>query len=814
MQTPWPKDKTFSQQRSFIVTMLLPQSAIFRYSLSLCIAFTPLTCAINALAENANTEEWHITADRIMRFDNPETIVAEGNIQLIKREKTKPQLPEKTNGNTEWSHLLKDQPQSPPPEKAAAVQQEEARFETKATIKADWMAYDVAQGTIKLRGNVDISSGEEHLVAEHGVVDMNQDTGTFADATVTLQKNALHLEGKTVEKTGVLTYHIVDGWAITCKVNKGETPPWSFTSSDATVTQGGYAVMKNTTFNIRGVPVFYTPYMVIPAKNARESGFLFPELSHSINNGYGFIIPYFYNISDSADATFFAEYYQKRGFMPGAEFRYVLSDDDKGTFAASFLNDSLSAPPGGRTADQTSYYNATQFTHTNSDRYWLRGKIDKSFGDSVIVRVDLDVVSDRDYLTEFTSGGYTGFNESNNRFLQAYGRGFQDASQDQRENSIGVLKTWTGMSLVSNVLAINDVRVPTSGPSPLWQLPGVGFSGSTPIKGSKFNFSWDADYVDYWRQDGVGAQRLDLYPRISTPIPLGNYLESRAEVGARQTFYDIQSHGDSIWDQGTGPSRTLYTFHTDIGTTLARDYGIQAGDFNVLNHKLRPYVQYDYLPEKDQTTLPYFDSVDRIQPANTITYGVDNFFNLFKSATNRDFNSNSELTYVKMKQSYYLGDVRQNILYDSNNNLLPTDETNKALSPVDTKFGWKLTPNLDLIYKDDLDVYGHGFLVHALGGSYRTSRGDIFDLDYSYYKLLDIHQINFHTQAQLFSNIRGEFLISRSLSQSQTNNEYVSLVYQAACWSVQLRSAYTPTDSSIMLIFSLANMGAGLPITL
>ena len=577
---------------------------------------------------------------------------------------------------------------------------------------------------------------------------------------------------------------------------------------------GGYALMRNTTFNIRGVPVFYTPYMVIPAKDTRETGFLFPELSHSTNNGYGFILPFFYNISDSADATFYSQYYQNRGFMPGAEFRYVLRDDDKGTFAVNYLNDRLSAPANDRSSDQIAYYDNTQFTHTNSDRYWLRGKIDSTIGDGLIVRMDIDDVSDRDYLTEFSAGMYTGFNEANNRFLQAYGRGFQDYTQDQRENSIGVMKTWTGMSLVTTATAINDVRVPTPGPTPLWQLPGIDFSGVTPIRGSKFNFSWDANYVDYWRQDGVGGQRLDLYPRISTPLPLGDYLESRAEVGARQTFYDVTSYGDGDWNQGNNPTRTLYDFHTDIGTTLARDYDIQAGDFHVLDHKVRPYVQYDYLPNVDQTSLPDYDTVDRIQPANTITYGVDNFFDLFKNSSNRDFSSNSELTYVKIKQSYYLGDVRQNIIYDSNNNPLPTDETNKPFSPIDMKFGWKLTPNFDVIYGDDFDVYGHGFLIHSLGGLYKSTTGDTFGLDYSYNKLLDVNQINVQTQAQLFSNIRGEFMISRSLSQSQTNNENVSLIYQAACWSVQIRSAYTPTDSSIMLIFNLNNMGAALPISL
>ena len=220
--------------------MLLPQSAIFKCSLPFALPLFPWPARLSAFAEGINTEEWNITADRIIRFDNPESIVAEGNIQLIKREKVLPQQPKpKAGGDTGPSGIQESAAQAAPPPPVDTAKKQEEHFETKATIKADWMAYDVAQGTIKLRGHVDIVSGEERLVAEHGVVNLSQDTGSFSDATVTLSKNALHLEGKTVEKTGVLTYHIVDGWAITCKVDKGETPPWSFSSNDATVTQGG-----------------------------------------------------------------------------------------------------------------------------------------------------------------------------------------------------------------------------------------------------------------------------------------------------------------------------------------------------------------------------------------------------------------------------------------------------------------------------------------------------------------------------------------------------------------------------------------------
>jgi LPS-assembly protein len=781
-----------------------------------------LSFPADVFADKVNTEEWQITADRIIRYDDPQSIVAEGNIQLVKREKL-PEKPSPKASVDKWAALLQEKPQieQKTPKDLDAAQKD--HYETRVTIKADWMAYDVTFGTIKLRGHVDIVSGDEHLVADQGVVNLTRDTGTFSDATITLKKNSLHLEGKAVEKTGVNTYHIVDGWAVTCKVVEGETPPWSFSSNDTTITQGGYALMKNARFNIKGVPVFYTPYMVIPTKNTRETGFLFPEMSHSSNSGYGIDLPFFYNISDSADLTIFSQYYVKRGFMPGAEFRYVLKPDDKGTFAASFLNDKLSGPVDGRNSTEISYYNSTLFTHTNSDRYWVRGKVDTTFGNDWIARVDLDIVSDRDFLTEFSSSSYTGFTQSNARFLETFGRGFQDRTEDQRQNTVGVLKSWTGMSLVTNVLAVNDVRAPKSSPTPLWQLPGIDFSGVTPIRDSKFNFSWDANYVDYWRQNGIGAQRVDLYPKVSMPIPLGPYFESRAEAGVRETLYDVQTHGDGVWTKGDNPNRTVYNFHSEIGTTLARDFNIPLFGFNGISHKMRPFIQYDYLPKTDQTALPFFDSVDRIEPANTVTYGINNFFDLFKNAKTQDGTPIKELGYFKIKQSYYLDGVRRDIylndintsnLLDSNNYPLPPDEIDKPFSPISMKLGWKLTRDLDIIYKNDLDVYSHGFLDHGLETSYKNSRGDIFDLDYRYNKLQDIEQINFHIKTQLLSNVRGEFRISRSLSQSQTNEEDLALTYLAPCWSMQLRTTYTPTDTGVMLIFSLANIGASLPFSL
>ena len=275
------------------------------------------------VAEEISTAEWNISADNVMRYEQPNSIIAKGNVILEKKELLPPKPPKSRSNVSSWAELLEENVQEPEVLAEEVDQDIKPQYKTAVTIRADWIVYDVELQSIKAKGNVQIDTGEDHLTAKEGTLNLINETGKFTDATILRKKQSLHLEGKTIEKTGFDTYTIIDGWVITCKLENGQTPPWSFSSSKTDITQGGYAVLKNAMFNIKNVPVLYSPYLIVPVKNTRQTGFLFPKFSQSKNSGFGFNLPFFLNISDSMDATFFPEYFQNRGFMPGAEFRYV-----------------------------------------------------------------------------------------------------------------------------------------------------------------------------------------------------------------------------------------------------------------------------------------------------------------------------------------------------------------------------------------------------------------------------------------------------------------------------------------------------------
>ena len=738
-------------------------------------------------AEKLSTEEWNISADNVIHYDNPNSIVAKGNVILEKKKQLPVHPPETKADVTSWAELLEEDVEIPEITADEITDKAETVYKTTLTIKADWIVYDVELQSIKAKGNVLIITDEDQLRATEGVIKLADETGQFTDATITRTRNSLHFEGKLIEKTGFDTYHIVDGWVITCKVEEGETPPWSFSSADADIRQNGYAFLKHAKFKIKNVPVFYTPYLVLPVKNTRQTGFLFPEFSSSSNGGFGFNLPFFLNISESMDATFFPEYFVNRGFMPGLEFRYVEKASDKGMFSANYLDDKLSDP------SETDYFKDTGYTHTNSDRYWLRGKADHVFADNWQSRLDFDIVSDQDYLTEFKSGS-TGFSKNQEEYLDIFGRGFQNDTDRLRKNTLKVLRSWNGISFETSFLAINQADSdPDETDTPLWKLPSVDFTGAVPLGSSNLTLDWEADYVNYWREDGIGGHRVDINPTIGMPIPLSPYLESRAEIGVRDTAYYVQSFGDAQWDNDDSQNRLMAEFETEVATTLEKDFFSDGQGSRSSSHQVRPFIKYNYIPDVDQEELPDFDDVDLIAEKNTITYGIDNFINSFTYGKN-NMEKIREYAYLKIDQSYDLRD----------------EVSDQPFSDIYTQIGWKPTDKAKVIYKNYYDVYDTKSNSHTFESEYINSRGDYFSLDYSYKPEDDIEQINADIMARLFSRWVAGGGIQYSIAYEETNNANVSLTYEALCWSVKLETQYTPADTTFLVLFRLANIGSSL----
>ena len=734
---------------------------------------------------------WEITADSLVRLDEPNSILAEGNVVMIRPKNLGPG----------------------------------GMF-----IRADWARYDVERGTVKARGNVYILSGRDEITAKSVDMDLGSETGTFRDSTIFMAENHMYVTGQEVVKTGEFSYTLKKGWATACKPEEGKSPPWSFTSSTTKLTVDGMAQMTNAVFHVKNAPLAYTPYFTFPAKTKRESGLLFPEWSHSSRSGLGLMVPLFLNVSPSTDITLYPGYLSERGVQYGAEFRYVKGPESYGTFMLSYMRDDLVEG-----ADLTNEYKTDDFIRRETNRYWLRGKANHDFGDNLTGRLDLDLVSDQDYLQEFQEGSM-GYTASNLLFLDQFGRDLREETIYERESSLQLVKVWSNMIASGELRTRQDTRhdillgtddgdgvleegeysILSRTTSPLQALPRLDFTGRIPISGTRMSTAWDSEYVNYWREEGVGTQRLDLHPKLISFLPRGGWLEGKLSGGARETAYQLESYGDSSWDKERFQDRQAYDFTGNMATILLRDFDLGQSDW--LEHMIRPNLVYEYLTRTQELpnigdSLGYFDGVDRLERKNWLTWQFNNYFTSGGVTKKGDF-WNRNLGMFKVLQTY---DLREENPESSG---LPVEGRRYDWSDLRFEATVSPVPNWALGYQTNVSMYGKNVTRYELLNQYNFTGGHSLGLNYRYlqdsgmiapYFYTDLgestHDLIGMAGVRLTETLSADAYLVKSFSEDHTVESRVRLIYQPACWMVELETSKTPDDQRVMLIFSLDGVG-------
>lgn len=757
--------------------------ARFRSVAAVMVAFA-MSCLFGLLGMVADAATlapaltpWQVTADKVSRFVDPPSIIAEGNVVLIRE------------GVSSVGQI----------DRVSNVESGAAGTVKPLTISGDWIRLDPDANLIKVRGNFVLDSEDEHVTADHADLDMDRQTGRLQRATIYFPKRSLYLAGEEVEKTGDLTYHLENGWITKCDPEQGKTPPWQFNWKRADISQEGFAHFRHATFRVKDTPLVYTPYFAFPTYTKRKTGLLFPELSGSTRDGAGVLAPLFIDISPSQDVTLYAGELSDRGPVSAVEYRYVRDQQSKGTIAVNYLNDRV-------TDSVNDDFKSDGILRTQHNRYWLRGKADHDFGKSVTGKLDVDVVSDSDYLQEYTDG-IIGYTEGNRIFADHFGRGLAAKTTQSRSNVAQLNKLWPAMTLTGEVRGIND-PTSTSSTSHPWSLPSVAFAGSRPLLSGRSteqhglrslladtDLTWDTGYVYYWREDGVGEQRLDLHPVLKTPLPISPYLETTAGIGFRQTMYRVDDNGVTSSGYSEGVlSRTLSDASLATSTIFMRDFTLGGSHLQRLTHMVRPELGYAYLPSEDQEELPSVDSEDRIDAQNLITYGIRNDFDVL----GRD-DTVWKFGYASLSQAYDLHEERRDLLLDQDRRPFTNVVFDSWVQPI---------PKLRVLYQTAWDVYEDESAYYRTGVSYANQRDDKLLLAYRYNGPNDINQLNLNMGVRLARTLKAEAIVNHSLETSETTDSSLRLIYEPECWGVALQATTTPDESyRFTLLFSLEGVG-------
>ena len=197
-------------------------------------------------------------------------------------------------------------------------------------------------------GNVVMAQGDNRISAEHAEFNTETGLGTFFNATgfstvkppktqpsrsgamapppVVGQETVVIFFGEKIEKIGPKKYRITNGGFSTCVQ---PTPRWDLHAGTVLLNVDHYTMLTNAVLRVKGVPMFYTPFLYYPTKREdRATGFLMPTYGSSSLRGQSIHNGFFWAIDRSQDATFVHDYSSKTGQGVGSEYRYNLGTGD------------------------------------------------------------------------------------------------------------------------------------------------------------------------------------------------------------------------------------------------------------------------------------------------------------------------------------------------------------------------------------------------------------------------------------------------------------------------------------------------------
>ena len=697
-------------------------------------------------------------------------------------------------------------------------------------IRAEYARYYQTTKWVFLKGDVEARFQGDFLKAEEAEFDLDTNTGWLKNGQVFMEDPHMYFEGAILKKTGPETYEFREATVTVCD---GDRPAWSIKSSRGDITVDGYAHLWGPRFQVLDQPLIFAPYAVIPVKTKRQSGFLLPEIGSSERLGITYDQPYYQVIDEEQDITLYSHLMTAKGLMLGAEYRLVPDIHTKGIFKIDYLYDQ-------ETESQSLYNDNSDMSRTNHSRWWARGKFDGYLLDPEWnLKFDLDLVSDQDYLREF-SRGFSGFNKSRKDFLQYFGRDIEDSDSELRVNRALLSRNWAHVGFQGLVEYTQNLEYGSNNnlsgkdrddDPTLQRLPELNLHlYQTQIPGTPLTMEGSSQFASFWREFGTTGTRLDLHPMLGLPLHL-KYGSVIPKAGIRATTWFVEKYEgeDPQVDGDTStPTRFLPEFSTTAYTEFSRiftltdetDVPADAEDFTwlKLKHAVQPRLEYSYIPFSDQEKYPYFDDIDRIEAENDLTYSLTN---VFTCKTGKLLPSPDEQGKSELKLDYLdLARIRFEQSYDIRERTRNNDTEkypNRPFSDVLTDVTLRLSPWVYLNSRTwfspyEGDVTEH---EHALSVQYDDVLHARFSMDF----LNEIDEyLRQEQERQRIASFGGGFGINKEWSaaflyrvdwESGTDLEKkITLRYDHQCFSAETSWSQTDDDTRFEFRVILAQLGS------
>jgi LPS-assembly protein len=405
--------------------------------------------------------------------------------------------------------------------------------------------------------------------------------------------------------------------------------------------------------------------------------------------------------------------------------------------------------------------------------------------------------------------------------LNTFGRDLDTYDETVRTNRLNINKIWPRYALNGDLVWNDNViaRRWLKTNNTLQQLPDIQFNAAKQqILNSGLYWDLDSEYDYFYRQDGDRGHRLDVYPRAYLPLRWQHYLSFEPSVGLRQTVWQMDRYAYNTLDRTS--YREIYDLELDLSTELSKIMKFPLASVDRIRHSIKPEVIYTYIPNQDQSDLPYFTGLDRIEAQNLITYSLTNTFTSrwAKTVPPRRERRGTErpgsvkkpedrlLTQSPVPQLYNYHRFCRFYLEQTYDIAAARDDQSHPFSDIYGELELALSRYLALDADASYDPYGSRFSSHNVGATINDNRGDQLTVEHRY--TLDLNESIRSTASFRMTDrltLKGEY--ERNILDEKDIVKGAGFIYTAQCWSVGVRYAVEGQDKRFGFLINLAGLG-------
>ncbi len=590
-------------------------------------------------------------------------------------------------------------------------------------IKAEFMAYDPQKRIVYAKYGVYIKSadGKFEVKGSESLLDLERDVGYFLDAEGRFEK--FNFTAKRFDKEGE-TYSVEDGSITTCPPDRKEM---KLCFSRARVSQR-YVFSENNTLQLFRVPIAYLPISLFPV-GERRSGLLPPTIGSNTYNTFIYQQPIYWAISKDKDATLTFDLRDKQAKGFSLEYRQSMKKSLDITGALSFYKEPT---PMGK------WWQGRDLSTFRENRYRIRADID--LGN---LKAGVDTISDPYFMQDV----YFTTKERTVPYLTSY---------------ISYKREWESFLFTFDAKQFYDTTSPNN-KGTLQRLPEIGlYLKDTPVLQNLY-FNLSASYTNFYREEGLRAQRILLFPEFSIPKHFFGLNLLSTLTFENIAYIDVKG-GDFKDKNLFGSIR--------YRESLPYFYKLNLGGFDLRNIF---ELSYSYRPKGFKN--PRFDDIDSINKESLLSYTLKSYgyykekllYSLFLSG---GYNYLGRFTYAGQEVREKLMPIRT-ILW-----LYPT--------------GW-IRLSSDSVY-DPV----HGRLLKTIGSLTLAGEGKSITLGRTMEKNYDGSKLNDQyslSASALYRNANLFFGLIRDNRVNKDLQRNAGIEYRGACWSfgLLLRDIYDGT---------------------